>query len=289
MLSKEELNRCNDEGGCPYEGAFYGQKLSVGVQVFFGIAFLVPFVTQLGWGLKGRMWSFTLWMTLGIGFEVVGYLARTYQARKPFSITAYAAEFITLLLAPTFLVAAVSVSLKDLVLYYDPRWSLIKPKLYPLVFVGTDFISIFIQLVGAISVASAVASGGGNKTVVNIGDGAVLSGVIFQVINMLACATLMLLYAQRRKTAFKSGKVTRRLPQPRFPMDNLNDAPQMGRLGNDGGGCTPTPAISEGCGSEQARLPEGSPRPATEERRTKMFVWALMIAYTLIIIRCTYR
>lgn len=289
MLSKEELNRCNDEGGCPYEGAFYGQKLSVGVQVFFAIAFLIPFVTQLGLGLKGRMWSFTLWMTLGIGFEVVGYLARTYQAKNPFSIKAYAAEFVTLLLAPTFLAAALSLTFKNIVLYYDARWSLIKPKLYPLLFVGTDFISIFIQLIGAIAVASAVANGGDNKTVVDIGDGAVLCGVIFQVMNMLFCSVLMLIYARRRKSAYKSGKVTRTPPRPHIPMESVNNDPRMGGIGHDRSGHTSTPVMSKGSDAERANLPEGSERAVKEERRARIFVWTVMLAYTLIIVRCTYR
>lgn len=277
--NREYLDKCNDEGGCPIEKAFYGQELNVGVQVFFGITFLIIFIAQLGLGVKGRMWSFTLWMTLGVGFEVVGYIARIYEAKNPFSFRAYAGELVTLLLAPTFIAAAISVTFKHIVLYYDARWSLFRPKLYPWVFVGTDFVSIFIQFIGA-GAAASVAGGGGdeNSTVVKIGDGAILGGVIFQVINMLGCSVLMLHYAKRRKSAYKTGKVTRTPTQQQYHMRNLNDAPQMSQPSHDGG-----------YDPEQAHLSDNNPRAATEERRAKIFVWILMLAYALIIIRCTYR
>ena len=288
MLSKDELNKCNDEGGCPIEGAFYGVKLSMGAQIFFAIAFILVFLTQLGWGIKGRMWSFTFWMTLGLGFEVIGYLGRAYESKNPFSIDAYTIEFTVILLAPTFLAAALSVTFKHIVLYYDPRWSVFRPKLYPWVFVGTDFISIFIQVVGAIASASATTSDSNNETLADVGNYAVLGGVIFQVINMLCCSTLMVLYAMRRKSDYRSGKVTRTTPQD-YAMNGLNATPPLGPSVAAGANSCPSQPFPQGYDSEQANSSNGSPRAATEERRAKIFVWALMLAYALIIIRCTYR
>lgn len=121
-----------------------------------------------------------IWLGLGTGFEALGYYQRTKLAKNPWSINPFIIQFLTLLLAPTLVAAAISVLCKHIVLWYGRQWSFLRPKLYPWVFVGTDFISIGVQVVGGAATAAG-AAGQGGQTVARIGEVMVVGGVAFQI------------------------------------------------------------------------------------------------------------
>lgn len=244
---------------CPIEFTVYGTRLNEGTAIFFGVAFLICLIAQLYFGIRAKTWSYMIWLGIGTAFEVIGYIGRFMLAKNPWSMNAFIISYITLLLAPTLVAAAISVTFKSIVIWYGKQWSVLRPALYPWVFVGTDFFSIFVQVVGGGATATATI-GKGSDTVKKIGEALVIAGVAFQVANMLVCGTLMLIYTKRRKAAIKAG---------------LEVLGTTSRPGSTGG-------------------PEDKPMSrsiATEKeaKRTKLFVYALAVAYVGIIIRCTYR
>ncbi|KAF3358305.1 hypothetical protein VdG1_02791 [Verticillium dahliae VDG1] len=244
---------------CPVELSFYGAFLSKSAAIFFGVSFLLLLLTQFYFGYKARTWSFMIWLAIGTGFEVVGYAARMLIAGDPFETNYFIIHLITLLLAPTLVAAAISITFKRLVLWYGPQWSLLRPSLYPWVFVGTDFVSIFIQVIGGGATAT-VATGSGNEAVRKLGEAMIISGVVFQVVNMLCCSTLMLVYVRRRKKALIEGPA---------------------EIGSDQQHLNPT---------NRGVIPlSRSEATDREARRVTLFVYAIAVAYAAIIIRCCYR
>ncbi|KAM0322870.1 hypothetical protein ACHAQA_009211 [Verticillium albo-atrum] len=248
---------------CPVEATIYGTELSSGAAYFFGISFAICLLIQIYFGFRAKTWSYLVWLGLGTSFEVMGYWARTRLADNPWSLNSFVVNYLTLLLAPTLVAAAISVTFKSLVIWYGPQWSLLRPSLYPWVFVGTDFISIFIQIIGG-GATAANAAGGGNETLASLGEKLVIGGVIFQVVNMFICGGLMLIYTAKRKKALKSG-----------PVQHENQADDRETLNSDG--------------TRDSRAPPRATATDQEAKRVRIFVYCLAVAYVAIIIRCAYR
>ncbi|KAL5390240.1 hypothetical protein DPSP01_001811 [Paraphaeosphaeria sporulosa] len=118
----------------------------------------------------------------------------------------------------SFVDAAIYLTLQHFVLYCGPEFSLLKPRLYPWLFVGCDFASIVMQAIGG-----GVAAGGGisdNIKVVNVGNSLILAGIAFQVAAMSVCGLLVLtflwryrkaratLYASNEKSAYDLSKAS---------------------------------------------------------------------------------
>ncbi|KAK1673956.1 RTA1 like protein [Colletotrichum godetiae] len=169
---------------CPIEYTFYGTPLSKPASTFFSITFALLLLLQLYHGIKSRTWSYYPWLGIGTLFECLGYLARAKPAENPWSMNAVMLQILTLLLAPTLVAAAISVTFKCLVIWYGSQWSVMRPSLYPWVFVGSDFVSIVVQFIGGGAMAAG-ATGNRNETVVKIAEKAILGGVAFQFGNMV--------------------------------------------------------------------------------------------------------
>lgn len=119
-----------------------------------------------------------------------------------------------LVLAPSFLAAAIYLTLKHVVLYCGPEHSRLKPRLYPWVFIGCDLGSIILQACGGGVAAAAPDPGDSNMSpkkrqqLLDAGNGLIIAGIGFQIATMTACAILMSDYYRRfskaRKQAIKS-------------------------------------------------------------------------------------
>lgn len=247
---------------CPVEFTIYGDNLSEGAAAFFAIAFALLFFAQIFQGFRAKTWSYMIWLGIGTVFEVLGHVGRFGLARNPWQQNVFIISYITLLLAPTLVAAAISVTFKHIVIWYGAKWSLLKPRLYPLVFVGTDFVSIFIQVVGG-GLTAMQTLGKGSETTKKLGEILVTGGVAFQVANMLCCGTLMLIYARRRSQAMK------------------HQDPLMGASG--------PPMYSAGTPMRD-KVPVAREEATIQEaKKARWFVYCLGIAYLAIIIRCIYR
>lgn len=245
---------------CPVELSLYGDYFNLGACIFFVVAHTLLLIAQSYLAWKSRAWSFAVYLGIGTIFEIMGYAARIALAKNPWIYDAFVIQLVMLILAPTLVAASISITFKHLVLWYGPEWSFLKPVLYPWVFVGTDFISIFIQAAGG--AISAVATGGetDNKSLLDVGSGMLVAGVIFQLINMVFCGGLMLLYIWRRHRSLKAG--------PERIESSRGEAYEM-----TGHSSTPHDA-------EAAR---------SKDKKTKIFIYAITVAYCAIIIRCIYR
>lgn len=249
---------------CPVEASLYGDYFNLGACIFFVVAHTLLAATQAYFAYRSRAWSFAIWLGLGTLFEVMGYGARIALSQNPWIYEGFVIQLLMLILGPTLIAASISITFKHLVLWYGPEWSFLKPKLYPWVFVGTDFISIFIQAAGG-GVSATATSGGEttNRSLFDVGSGMLVAGVIFQLVNMVFCGGLMLMYMFRRRKALKNGAA------------GLQSSPvDTGAESSDG-------SVQPAAGASKGTRPE--------DKKVRIFIWAISVAYVAIIIRCIYR
>ncbi|KAF1967794.1 RTA1-domain-containing protein, partial [Bimuria novae-zelandiae CBS 107.79] len=184
---------------CPVEATTYGYYPELGPNVFFLALFALLFVVSLGVGIWSKTWTYTLALGGGTLLEALGYLGRVLQHSNPWHKAAFEMQICCLVLAPSFVAAAIYLTLKHFVLYCGPKYSLLKAQLYPWIFVGCDFGSIVLQAIGG-----GVAAGGGssdNLNIVNVGNNLIVTGIAFQVATMAVCGVLVLVYLFRYRRA----------------------------------------------------------------------------------------
>lgn len=184
---------------CPVSATTYGYYPELGPNAFFLALFATLFFASLGIGIWSRTWTYTLALGGGTLLEALGYLGRVLQHRNPWHKAAFEMQICCLVLGPSFVAAAIYLTLKHFVLYCGPKYSLLKARLYPWVFVGCDFGSIVLQAIGG-----GVAAGGGssdNINVVNVGNNLIVAGIAFQVATMTACGLLVVVYLWRYRKA----------------------------------------------------------------------------------------
>lgn len=242
---------------CPVEASLYGSFLSqpgnAALLAVFGICALL----QIGNAIytRTRAYSYTICLLCGTLCEILGYTGRLILHANPWEFNSFAMQMCCLIVGPAFIAAAMSVTFKHLITYVGPRHSILKPRLYPWVFVGTDFASIAIQGMGG-GIASAGSNDGGSvNNLLEVGDSLLLAGVAFQVANMVLCGLLMLLYIYRYK---------RDLPSP----------------------SSSTPSTSSANETDYAVDTLTDPRA---RKILHVFIWAIVAAYLAVLARCIYR
>ncbi|KAL1592789.1 hypothetical protein SLS60_011205 [Paraconiothyrium brasiliense] len=184
---------------CPVEATTYGYYPELGPNAFFLALFGILFLASLAIGVWSKTWTYTLALGGGTLLEALGYLGRVLQHSNPWHKAAFEMQICCLVLGPSFVAAAIYLTLKHFVLYCGPKHSLMKARLYPWVFVGCDFGSIVLQAIGG-----GVAAGGGSSddiNIVNVGNNLIVTGIAFQVATMSACGILVLTYLFRYRKA----------------------------------------------------------------------------------------
>ncbi|KAJ4983003.1 RTA1 like protein [Stagonosporopsis vannaccii] len=176
---------------CPVEATLYASWFSKPGNMIFFIVFLLSLLYQLYILARYRNYSFSLFLGIGTVLELIGYIERYRMALNPWNFGAFKNQLSMLILAPTLIAAALSITFKHMVIYYGPEASILKPRLYPWIFLGTDVASIAIQIVGAAMSSSDDPSTMDTATVI------LTLGVAFQAANMVLCGSLMALYWYR--------------------------------------------------------------------------------------------
>lgn len=128
---------------CPVEATTYGAFFTLSACIIFTVFHALCLIYQMGVLAWGRTWSFSIFLAIGTAFELMGYAARISMTPigTVWSYPAFVIQLLMLILGPTLVAAAISVTFKWIVVQEGVQWSVLKPKWYPWVFVGTDFLS----------------------------------------------------------------------------------------------------------------------------------------------------
>jgi ABC-type multidrug transport system fused ATPase/permease subunit len=120
---------------CPIEATLYGEYFFKPPAAFFAAAFELLLLYQIWSVFKSRAWGFSIWLCLGTIFETVSYISRVEMADNPWKKDAFQKQLVLLIIGPTLIAAAIAITFKHFVLYYNPSLSILRPRWYPFVFV----------------------------------------------------------------------------------------------------------------------------------------------------------
>ena len=126
-------------------------------------------------------------MVFGLFLEVVGYIGRIIMHSNPFTDTGFMIYIVCLTIGPAFLAGAIYLCLARIVVVYGEGNSIVKPKVYTIVFMISDFISLVLQGAGG-GLAATADTQDSAQTGINI----MIAGLSFQVVSLtlfaIACA-----------------------------------------------------------------------------------------------------
>jgi hypothetical protein len=74
---RPSFNNCNEVNAiCPVEASVYGDFFNLGGTIFYTAFYAILLIYTTIIGIRGRTWSFTTFLALGIILELMGYGAR---------------------------------------------------------------------------------------------------------------------------------------------------------------------------------------------------------------------
>lgn len=184
---------------CPVKATTYGYYPNIPASLFFMSFFAILLVLCFVFGIRSRTWSYTIALAMGLILETCGYAGRVLLSHNPWNSAGFQLQIICLIIAPCFIAASVYLTLKGLVLHFGPQHSLLKAKLYPIIFVGCDIGSIVLQAVGG--GIAAVAGNKRNNYLLHTGDGIIVAGIAFQVFTMSVFGVLTAIFYWRFRKA----------------------------------------------------------------------------------------
>ncbi|KAF1840184.1 RTA1-domain-containing protein [Cucurbitaria berberidis CBS 394.84] len=196
---KGDFRKCLEiSSKCPVEATLYGYYPKLGANAFFTALFGICFIATIAIGIRTKTWTYTLALGIGTFLEAAGYIGRVIMNGNPWSESGFKLQICCLVLGPSFVAAAIYLTLKHFVLYCGPQHSLIRARLYPWIFIGCDFGSIVLQACGG---GMAAAGGTNNKKLIDAGNNLIVAGIAFQVVTMAVCGSLVLVYIIRYRKA----------------------------------------------------------------------------------------
>lgn len=174
---------------CPVKGTIYGYTPNLGVNAFFCAYFAIFTLVNLVLTIRFKSWFYGILMVLGALGEALGYVGRIMMHGNPWDSIGFQIQICTLIFSPSFLAAALYMTLKHIVRAVGPQFSVIKPKLYPYIFIACDIFSLVLQAIGG-----GVASSANDEKTTDMGGHIMLAGIIFQVVTFTALYVLIALY-----------------------------------------------------------------------------------------------
>jgi len=196
---------------CPVEASVYSYQPSLGANAFFLAIYSTCACAQLVLGIRFRTWTFMIALILGGLCEGLGYVGRILLALNPWDALGFKIQsecsityngitwqctdcliVCCLIMGPAFTTAGIYLTFKHFVLAFGQRYSVLAAHLYTWLFISADIFSLILQAAGGAISASAASSNDADTA--ETGTWIALAGIVFQVVSLLAFATLFALY-----------------------------------------------------------------------------------------------
>ncbi|CAF3510593.1 hypothetical protein SNK03_011224 [Fusarium graminearum] len=181
---------------CPVEATVLGYVPNKGSSYFFTICFAVLFLSAVGIGIWKRTWTYAATLGAGLLLETVGYIGRLQMNPNPWKSSAFQTQICCIIIAPTFICAAIYLTLKHVALALNPALSRFHPRWYPRVFLPADLSCLIIQAIGG---GIAAAAKRDQPDLATNGNRTIIAGVVLQVVVLLAFGTMGIDYYLRVK------------------------------------------------------------------------------------------
>lgn len=177
----------------------YGYTPSIAVAAFAAAWFFLHFVFHTVRTIRIRSWW---WIPFSVGlvFEVIGYIARSLSAKKnPYDLIYFILNYFFIVVAPVFLAAGIYTILSALIPRVGRKYSFLPPKLILAFFITSDAISTIVQIAGA-SLIGVKSSRREDPTTAN---NILLGGLAYQVFVMTIFVILLASFLIRARRPLK--------------------------------------------------------------------------------------
>ncbi|KAJ5782796.1 RTA-like protein [Penicillium paradoxum] len=177
----------------------YGYTPSIEVAAFAATWFFLHFVCHTVRTIRVRSWW---WIPFSVGliFEVIGYIARSLSAKKnPYNLIYFILNYFFIVVAPVFLAAGIYTVLSALIPRVGRKYSLLPPKVILGFFITSDVISTVVQIAGAVLIGVKSSRRQDPTTANNI----LLGGLAYQVFVMTVFVILAAIFQLRARRALK--------------------------------------------------------------------------------------
>lgn len=146
--------------------------------ITFVTLFAISTVAHLVQAMRFRIWwLFPTAIFCGVS-ELVGWGARLYSSGAPQALIPFEIQISATITGPTPLIAVNFIILEYVIKMLGARYSRLKPRMYMILFVTSDVISLTIQGVGGATAAMAA----GNQKDPTTGGNIMLAGIIMQMV-----------------------------------------------------------------------------------------------------------
>lgn len=167
---------------CPVGATVLGYVPNLGSSIFFAVAFGLCLFACLGLGIWKRTWTYCAAISVGVLLECLGYIGRALMHDNVWNKNAFQIQICCIIIAPTFICAAIYLTLKHVALALNPELSRLAPRWYPRLFLPADLSCLIVQAIGGGVAAAASredqsAAANGNRTII--------AGVALQVVVLL--------------------------------------------------------------------------------------------------------
>ncbi|RAH49735.1 RTA1 domain-containing protein [Aspergillus brunneoviolaceus CBS 621.78] len=130
----------------------YGYTPSLALAAFAATWFFVHLVAHTVQTIRHRSWWW-LPFSVGLVFEIVGYIARALSARQdPYNLIYFVLNYFFIVTAPVFLAAGIYTILSGLIRLLGRQHALLPPRVILWFFIASDVVSTVVQIAGAVLV-----------------------------------------------------------------------------------------------------------------------------------------
>ncbi|ENH69032.1 Sphingoid long-chain base transporter RSB1 [Fusarium oxysporum f. sp. cubense race 1] len=188
---------------CPVSATVLGYVPNKGSSYFFTICFAILFLSSVALGVWKKTWTYAATLGAGLLLETIGYIGRIQMNPNPWKSSAFQTQICCIIIAPTFICAAIYLTLKHVALALNPDLSRIHPRWYPRIFLPADLSCLIIQAIGG---GVAAAAKRNQPELARNGNRTIIAGVVLQVIVLLAFGAMGTDYYLRVKKYLHSSE-----------------------------------------------------------------------------------
>lgn len=176
-----------------FEENLYDTFLSRPANIIYLSLFALLFLYYTFMNVRSRYWWFNVTFWCGYALEFSGFLGRILSFTDWTNLNYFLLQFVSLTIAPAFIMAGVYFTFAQLVVVYGRHYSVLKPMWYTYLFISFDVISLVIQAIGGGMASQAQAQQKNGKAGTNV----MIAGIAFQVVSMTVFLSLWFEFLNR--------------------------------------------------------------------------------------------
>ncbi|KAJ7036730.1 RTA1 like protein [Mycena alexandri] len=158
----------------------YGYTPTEYVCVIFVALFALSTLLHVGQATRYRLWWLFPTAVLAGLLETIGWGGRLWSSTAPQRFEAYEIQIVCTIMGPTPLAAANFIILGRIINRLGPIYSRLSPKLYTILFLCCDIVSLVVQAIGGGMAAGAV----NRRLNPAKGGNVMLGGIVFQMVTI---------------------------------------------------------------------------------------------------------